>query len=554
MSGIRARLWESMSALRGVFRNPNLRRVEVAYGGAAIGKYAFALTLSVYAFHHGGATAVGVVNAVRMAAAAAVAPFAASFADKVRRERVMLTSDVTRLALAAGCAALVSAHAASLIVYALAVAVSVFGAVFRPAESSLLPTLARSPQELTAANITSSSFDSIGAFAGPAIGAFLLAFGGYTTAFALVAGTFAWSALFVVRISSPAAERAEETAGEPAESKEPHELVAGFRAIGAEPRLRLLIGLYGAQCFAAGALGVLIVATALRLLDIGNSGVGLLQAACGIGAVVGAGVALGLVARARLASDLALGLVLFGAPLALVGAVPDAYVAALSLGILGVGNSLVDISSMTLIQRAARSEVAGRVFGVLESAVVAAMAAGALVAPGLIAVVGVRGTLFAVGAVLPVLAVVCWRSLSAIDDSARVPQAQIDALRTVPFLAPLPLQTIEFLAGRVVRVELPAGATLFEAGDIGDRFYVLDRGALEILLPDGIKIETAPSFVGEIALLRDVPRTATVRAAGGAAMWALERSDFLAAVGGHTRSRAGAEELVFARVGAAPAG
>jgi len=330
-------------------------------------------------------------------------------------------------------------------------------------------------------------------------------------------------------------------------------LIAGFRAIAAEPRLRLLIGLYGAQCFVAGALGVFVVVIALKLLGLGTAGVGLLQAACGIGALLGAAVALSLVARARIAADFAIGLLLWGLPLLLVGAAPTAIVAAVALGVVGVGNTLVDISAMTLLQRATPPEVAGRVFGCLESVIVGSIALGALATPGLIALLGVRGALFAIGALLPVLSLLRWRSLGAIDVGAGVARERVEALRSVPFLAPLPLETLERLAAQLVDVEVPAGATLFERGDRGDRFYVLRSGTLEIALPEQTKIEEAPSFVGEIALLRDVPRTASVRARTAATLWALEPDDFLDAVSGHARSRASADELAVTRLGAVTA-
>ena len=330
-------------------------------------------------------------------------------------------------------------------------------------------------------------------------------------------------------------------------------LLGGFRTIAREPRLRLLIGLYDAQCFVAGALGVLIVATAIDVLGMGNAGVGVLQSACGVGAIAGAGVALTLVSRSRLGRDLATGLVLWGAPLIVIGAFAYPVVAVIALAVLGVGNTLVDISAMTLIQRTAVPEVAGRIFGVLESSIVASLALGALAAPALITLLGTRGALVAVGVVLPVLAVVTSRQLAVIDDAVEIPQEQIAALRTVPFLTLLPLQMIEYLAGQLRQVELPQGATLFARGDQGDGFYILDRGTIEIDLPEGVKRETAPAFVGEIALLRDIPRTATVRASSDAVLWALGRDEFLAAVGGHARARGHADSVVFARLDAAGA-
>ena len=304
MPGIRDRVGESVSALREVYRNPGLRWVQLAYAGAAVGTYAYAVALGVYAYRDGGAAAVGIVMAVRLGVAAAVAPFAASAADAFRRERVMLMSDLGR-ALTVGLAALaVALGTTSLIVYVLAVCASIIATVFRPAESALLPTLARTPEELAAANVSSSTFDSVGSFVGPAIAALLLSVSSTSVVFGLVAATFAWSASCVWRVHAP--ER-------PAASHESdHEgFAGGLRAIRAEPRLRLLIGLYGAQCVVAGALGVLVIVTALDLLDIGNAGVGLLEAASGVGSILGAGVALALVGRGRLAGDFALGIVLW---------------------------------------------------------------------------------------------------------------------------------------------------------------------------------------------------------------------------------------------------
>jgi MFS family permease len=538
--------------MRGVYANPNLRRIQLAGAGSTIGLYAYGVAIAVYAYGQGGATAVGVVTAIRQLIAAFVAPFSASLADRFPRERVMLASDVGRFCTVGLTTLLVTQDAPALTVYAVATVTTVLGTVFRPAEASLIPQLAATPEELTASNVSASTFDSVGIFAGPSIAAFLLAIGGSATAFAFVAITFAWSAHFIYRVRAPRAQ-----APEVAHEREPDGglagLAAGFRTIGHEPRLRLLIALYGAQCLVAGALGVFIVAIALQLLGLGTAGVGLLQAACGIGALIGAAVSLSLVSRARVATDFAIGLLLWGAPLLLIGAVPTALVAALALGLVGVGNTMVDISAMTLLQRAAPPDVSGRVFGCLESVIVGSLALGALVAPALISTLGIRGALLVIGAFLPVLSILRWRSLSRIDEGSRVPEERVDALRAVPFLSPLPVQTLEFLGGRLLPVTLAPGQTLFQAGDHGDRFYLLHEGTLEIDLPGETKIEQPPAYVGEIALLRDIPRTATVRARTGASLWALEREDFLDAVTGHARSRASADEVAVARLGAVPA-
>ncbi len=543
-----ARVGQSLDAFRGVFANRDIRRVQLAFAGSVTGSYAYSIAIAVFAYEHGGVTAVGALTAVRLATAAGVAPFAASLADRHRREHVMLASDLVRVATVATAAVAAHLHWSAFVVYAMAILTTTAGTVFRPAEAALLPTIARTPDELTAANVSSSTIDSVGSFVGPALGAFLLAISSPSLVFAVTAAAFAWSASLIVRVRSP---RLPAGAGEEPDEHR-HGLLGGVHAIRREPRLRLLIGLYGAQAFVAGALSVLVVVTALRLLDLGSAGVGVLEAASGVGSILGAGVMLALLARKRLGEDLALGIFLWGAPLIVLGLFVNTAVAVLALGLVGLGNTLVDVSAITLLQRTAPPVVAARVFGVVESMVVAGMALGALLAPVFVGVAGARGALIITGAVLPILVLLTWSKLRSIDHGAGVDERLIAALRGVPFLAPLPLATIEFLASRVAAVQLAAGSTLFHRGDAGDNFYILTSGTLQIELPEGAKREDAPAYVGEIALLRDVPRTATVGAETGCDLLALERDDFLAAVGGNSGSSGIAQDVVSARLGVVP--
>jgi hypothetical protein len=261
---------------------------------------------------------------------------------------------------------------------------------------------------------------------------------------------------------------------------------------------------------------------------------------------------LALLARKRLGEDLALGIFLWGAPLIVLGLFVNTAVAVLAFGLVGLGNTLVDVSAITLLQRTAPPAVAARVFGVVESMVVAGMALGALLAPVFVGVAGPRGALIITGAVLPILVLLTWSRLRSVDHGAGIDERLIAALRGVPFLAPLPLATIEFLASRVAAVQLAAGSILFHRGDDGDNFYILTSGTLQIELLEGAKREDAPAYVGEIALLRNVPRTATVGAESGCDLLALERDDFLAAVGGHSGSAGIAQDVVSARLGVVP--
>jgi MFS family permease len=538
------RLGESAKAFRQVFGNKSLRRLELAWAGSIIGTWAYGIAIAVYAYEQGGATAVGVVSAARWISGAVASPFAAALGDRFDRRRVMVASNATQAILVglAGLAAFM--HAAAAVVYVIASLVAVAACAFRPAEAALTPALARTPEELTAANLVASAIESVGIFGGPALGGVLLAASGAGTVFVVTAGCLLWSMALVASLRPP--ERQQPKEPEPIAA----ELLAGVRTIVREPRLRLLIGLFGAQTLTAGMLKVLVVVIALKLLDSGNAGVGFLNSAIGIGGLLGALAAAALVVgRKKLASDFGFGIFIWGLPIALVAVWPNQAFALVLLGIVGIGNTIVDVSGSTLLQRAAPEEVLARVFGVLGSMFLLANAAGALVAPVLLSLLGTRGALIVAGAFLPVVVVPAWPTLAAIDRSAVVPLDRVELLRALSIFAPLPEATLERLASELEEVEAPAGATIFHQGDHGDRFYVIDEGMVEVLADGRPPVELGASdFFGEIALLRDVPRTATVRVLTDAKLYALGRDAFVSAVTGYARSRDAADKVIGLRL------
>lgn len=544
MRGISGQLRESLEAFRNNFRNRELRRLQLGLTGSVVGEWAFAIALAVYAFRHGGATTVGLVGLIRTFPAALAAPFAGLIGDRFRRERVMLVSDIARCVFS-GAAAVAALAGLPLAVYGFAVLISLFSRMFVPAQAALLPTLAKTPEELTAANVVSSTIESAGLFAGPAIGGILLAATSAGWVFAFTAVTFLWSATFIARIRADY---------EPAVREEHgiiREALVGFQTLGSEPRLRLLIGIFGAQTLVAGALTVMIVVTALDLLELGQSGVGFLNSAFGVGGLVGALAAVLLVGRRKLAGSFVFGIVLWGFPLAVIGIWPSPFVALLLLGVLGLGNTIVDVAGLTMLQRAVPDAVLARAMAVMESMFIGTIGLGSILAPLLISIVGIRPALIITGSLLPVLAALFWNRLLQIDAEAVVPEEQLELLRGIPIFAPLPPAMLEHLAASLRRTSFPAGAIVFQAGDEGDRFYVVENGEVEIML-DGAppKTEARGGYFGEIALLRDVPRTATVRARTDVELYALERDKFIGAVTGHAPSAAAADSVIGARLGA----
>jgi MFS family permease len=545
------RLGDARTAFGGVLHNRALRRLELAWACSIVGAWAYSVAVVVYAFQHGGARAVGVVGLLRWGTAALVSPFAAALGDRYDRRLVMVASDLLRAGLIVAAAAAVFADSAPWLVYVLAGLVSVAGTPFRPAEAAYTPVLTNTPEELSAANVVAAAIESVGIFAGPALGGVLLAATNTGTVFLATAGLVGVSAVLIMGIRARRDERPPELSGDGVLG----ELLAGARTILGDRKVALLVGLFAAQTFVDGLLGVLIAVMALSFLDAGAAAVGWLNAASGIGGLVGAVLAGMMVGRGRLAGDFGLGVLLFGLPLALVPAWRNEGFALLLLAFIGVGNTLADVSGMTLLQRFAPDAVLARVFGILESVLLLTVGLGAIVAPVLVSALGIRGALVVTGLLLPALVIPAWPVLRRLDRGAVVPVQRLERLRAIPFLAPLPEATLEQLARAVSEEPMRAGDEIVRQGEPGDRFYVIDSGSVDVLL-DGRLTATLGrgDYFGEIALLRDVPRTATVRAREDGVLMALARDAFVPAVSGYSPSLASAEAVVGLRLGPARAG
>ena len=536
MHGLGSKLRESGQALASVFSNPGLRRVQLAFVGSIVGDWAYAIAVAVYAYDQGGPAAVGLLGVVRYLSMALVLPLASTLADRYPRKWVMLVSDVVRAALVLVAAGVIAADGPPLAVYGLAIVTALVGTCFRPAQAALLPGLARDPGELTAANVASSTIESVGFFLGPALGGLLLAVADIQTVYIVNAATFLWSAAIIVGLRAPPVTRAEASADD-----ERGTLLsnagAGFRAILGNRDLRLIIGVYCAQTVVAGASLVFVVALALDLLDLGRSGVGYLDAVMGIGGLVGGFVALLLAQRGRLALDFGVGVLLWSAPLLAIAAWPSVGVAAAAMVLIGLGNSLVDINAYTILQRTVPDEVMGRVFGAMESAIIGAMAGGALLMPLLIETLGIRAGLAVLGGAVTGIVLLALAGLRRIDVTSLAP-AGLELVRKISIFTALPEPILERLARALEPVAASAGEVVIREGDEGDRFYAIEEGTVVVSKEGRWVAQLGPGdYFGEIALLKDVPRTATVTAESDVKLYTLERDVFIPAVTGTTTSR-----------------
>ena len=526
-----SKLRESGQALASVFSNPGLRRLQLAFVGSIVGDWAYAIAVAVYAYDQGGPAAVGLLGVARYLSMALVLPLASTLADRYPRKWVMLVSDVLRAVLVLVAAAVIAADGPELAVYGLAIATALVGTCFRPAQAALLPGLARDAGELTAANVASSTIESVGFFLGPALGGLLLAVADIQTVYVVNAATFIWSAAFIVRLPAPPATRAAEAADERGSFL--GDASAGFRAILGNRDLRLVIGVYCAQTVVAGASLVFVVTLALDLLDLGRSGVGYLDAVMGIGGLVGGFVALVLAQRGRLALDFGVGVLLWSAPLLAIAAWPTVGVAAGAMVLIGLGNSLVDINAYTILQRTVPDAVMGRVFGAMESAIIGAMAGGALVMPLLIETMGIRVALAILGGAVTAIVLLALAGLRRIDLTALAPPG-LELVRRISIFTALPEPILERLARALVRIEGQPGDVLIREGDEGDRFYAIEEGTVVVSKEGRWVADLGPGdYFGEIALLKDVPRTATVTAKTDVKLYTLERDVFIPAVTGH---------------------
>jgi MFS family permease len=532
VGSVRERVEEAGSALREVFRNPGLRRINFALAGSVAGDWAYAVAVSVYVYQEGGAAAVGILGVVRYVLMALVLPAASSLADRFDRRRVMIGSDFIRLILVTAAAVVIATDGPVPVVYVLAVLTSLAATPFRSAQAALLPRLARHPSELTAANVASSTIESLGFFVGPALAGVLLALTNIETVYFFDAATFAWSMLLVIGIKLPADGAADDAGDEPGPEIADGGVLAGYRFIFASADVRLLVGVYVAQTVVAGASLVFVVAIALDLLDLGESGVGLLDSVLGLGGFAGGFLALLLASRGRLAGDFGLGVVMWSAPLLLVAASPTVPAAIACMVLIGLANSIVDVNAYTIIQRLVPDTVLARVLGSMESALIAGMALGSLSMPLLIETVGLRTGLAIVGATVMAITIIALPGLGRIDRVSLVPDGYA-LLERIPFFAPLSRRVLEGLASGSQAETFAGGSIVFAEGDVGDRFFVIESGEAEVRIRDEhVRDLGEGDFFGEIALLRDIPRTATIVTRTELVTRSVNRDEFLAAVTG----------------------
>jgi MFS family permease len=413
MTTLGKHLCEIRVALGGVFGNRNLRRLQLALVLSEASAPAYAAALFVYAFRQGGAAEAGLVGLATMLPAALIAPFSAALADRLPRDRVLFGAALVRGLLLSAAALALVLQLPSATVYVLAAAASIASRLYFPARAALLPDIVASDAELVAANSVGSVIESLGSVAGPALAGGLLAVASPALVFA-IAGVAAFAAAAATARIHPV------RAAEPSQRWGGAELFEGFRLIATDPRLRLIVGIFTVQVLTFGALGVIVVALALDELDLGASGVGLLNGAMGLGGVVGGIAAIRVVPLLHAGVAMRLGGLLWGLPIAAAGLAPGTAAVAFLLGLAAAGCVLLDVPGYSMLQSCTPANAIGRVFGVLEGVLVGAVSLGSLLGGLLVATCGARPALLVVGSVVPVAVILAWRAFDRLDELDRL--------------------------------------------------------------------------------------------------------------------------------------
>jgi MFS family permease len=541
--------WASVVVVARVAESGPLRRVLASYLAFHIAEFSTWVAILLYAYETTGPTSVGFVALLQLVPAALVATPAAALGDRYPRERVLRGGYLAQaVAMLATGAAMLAGLPVPIVYAAAAVAASSL-VITRPTQSALLPSIARTPDELTASNAAAGVVEGFGVLLGPLIAAVVLTQASIGAVF-LIAGVALIAAALGTLGLRPSGglaamqHREAELPGVPHEDVADPSFLAGLRTVAEDADARLVVGLLTARMLIVGCADVLFVLLALELLGMGAPGAGVLNAALGAGIVVGGAAAFALIGRSGLAMAAALGAGAWALAIGLVGITALPSLAPVLIVVGGAGLTVVDVAGRTILQRTIRDEVLARVFGIQEGLAMAALAAGSILVSVVAGTSGLAVTIAIVAGILPLTVLATWSRLIALDRRGGPPLRALHLLRATSLFRPLAPPQLEAIARRGQWLPVPSGVRIIDQGDQGDRYYVLAEGAVRVD-QDGRHLrdlERTGDGFGEIALLRDVPRTASVTTTRESILFAIDRAPFLAAITGHPAAFAAAQE------------
>jgi predicted MFS family arabinose efflux permease len=522
--------------ITGALRNPRLRRVLVAFLLFNVAEWASWIAVLVWAYDWAGVTGASVVAVAQLTPAALLASPAATFLSRWSTARGLALGYLlqTLAYFLLGVALAVDAPVPVVTMAAMVVAVAVV--LTRPAHNALLPEISDTTADLTAGNAASGTLEATAIVLGPILCSVTIAGWGPAGVVLVMAAA---TAIALVMTAPLATDVRTELDPALATSRAPSRV----REVLADPAARVISAMVAAESVLVGMIDILLVFLALDVLDLSRSGPGILSSAIGVGGLVGAAFTFVLVGRQRLGLALLLAGIVTGVPFALTGASPDLAAACALLVMCGAGKAFFEVTARTFLHRLLPDRLLSAVFGLQESLMMGGLAVGAVAAPILVATAGPRGAFVVAGLFLPAITLGSWSVVRRLDARAAVPADVLDLLLGVPILAVLPGRIVERLAREALATTADAGSRLVEEGASGDRFYVIAAGEVSVSA-GGRRLRelVAGGWFGELALLRDTPRSASVDALTDVSLWTLDRTSFLAAVAGSARSTQSAED------------
>jgi MFS family permease len=514
----------STRLLVGALRVGDLRRVLAAYLGFSVAEMANFIAILIYAYEVGGSPALGLVAFLQLAPAAVFAPVGATLGDRFRRE-VMLT--VAYAVFAASSAAVAIALYADWpvgVIYVLAAVNATVLTLVRPLHESLLPALARSTEQLTAGYVAGGTIENLGLIAGPLLAGLTAAAWGTGAVFVITTALLLLGTFLVWGVKTS-------TAADRGTDQSAIQMTLEGLGVFRESRPRVILLMLTSVIFLAGVLEVATIVLAFEVFGTEDAGAAWLNAVIGIGAAAGSVLAVVLIGRRHLAPSMRRGLLLIAVSVSLIPIVGSQAVALVALAVMGAGWTFVDVSGRIMLQRVIPLGGLSRAFGVLEGTSMAAEALGSVAGAVLIGWLGVGWTLVVASLLIIVVLLINRRALQEADIGVIVPIEHLHLLRSTLMFAALGPAELERLARTIDQESVGPGSAVCVQGEPGDRFYFVERGTARVVR-DGMDVATLGTgdFFGEIALLRDIPRTATVEAVSDLDLLVLERGPFLDAI------------------------
>lgn len=524
--------------------NPALRRIGLAYGLSFATEFAIWLALLVFAYAHGGPTGALLMVLIQLVPSVALAPFIGAATDRYGPSQALIVGYGLQ-ALAIGLTAVAVLFAApTAVVFLLAPLTALPLTVVRPAQAALLPAIVSTPEELAAANVITGWGEGAGGLLGPAAVGALIAWHGLGVAIAVCAAASAPGALLVAGFRATGG-APEVDSGQSLRSEVRASLLASWE----HPTMRVLLGLRVYYYVLVGSLDLLCVILAISVLHLGQSGAGYLNGTLGAGALVSGLVTALLLGRRNLSIVLATSILATTLALLLLGLVPSAALAFVLLAVVGLSGSVFDLTGRMLLQRAAPADSLAGAFAIFEGLSDAGLLLGALLVRLSIAIGGLRAALLVPAGAGLLLLGALWRRLRTIDRQAVVPQVEIRLLRRLAIFSGLPALALEGVARDLKQVHVPAGTVVIQEGDPGELYFAIADGQLEVS-QQGHALSTLSrgDGFGEIALIRDVRRTATVTATTAATLYSLDKAAFVLVLTGHAVAASQAHQVAALRL------